>query len=489
MNHDQETFYAVLRNDFSSFLEKVFMELNPGTPFLRNWHIDMLADRLERARVGDLRRLIINQPPRMLKSTIASIAWPAFILGHDPTTRIIVVSYSQSLGSDLSRSFRRVVESDWYKSAFPGMHLTKITDELIETSSGGSRRATSIDGSLTGLGGNYLIVDDPMSAAASSSETEREKVKRFFEQSLFTRLNDKLDGRIVIVMQRLHSDDLSGHLLARDPNGWTHICLPAIATNDEVIDIDSKHQYHRLNGSVLHQEREPMEALNEAKRNLGSIQFEAQYQQAPIPDKGNLILREWFKIYNGPIDCSAGKIVQSWDTAFKDDPSCDWSVCTTWYSKNGNHYLIDVYRKQRIFPDLLRDAVTLNTKYNPNAVLIEDQGTGTTMIQTLRTDAGIPAIGRRSKDSKQTRLVSVQPQIEAGTVFLPDQATWLGAFLNELCGFPANRHDDQVDSVSQYLIWARERALSSKFEFDFGHDEPIDQGCPYPDWIIAMRHK
>lgn len=486
MSMDQQSLDAALRSDFESFVSKVFTHLNPGAPFRDNWHIQLLANRLERARHGDIKRLIVNIPPRSLKSTICSVAWPAFILGHNPSAAIIGVSYSQQLASDLSRNFIRVITSDWYGRIFPECRFTKMTEDLVETSKGGKRRATSTEGSITGLGAGLIIVDDPMSTSAATSEAEREKVTRFYQQSLFSRLNDKVNGTIVILHQRLHEDDLSGHLLSSNPGGWTHINLPAIATQDELIDIDGRRTHQRRVGDVLHPEHEPMSALDEAKRTMGSLQFEAQYQQAPVPDKGNLVQRDWFKLVDSAPDRSAGQIIQSWDTAYKDDPSCDYSVCTTWLRSKSNHYLIDVYRERRNFPDLLRDAKALYAKHRPDCVLIEEQGTGITMIQALKELSHSGIIARKSKDDKKTRLVSVLPTIEAGDVCLPRHAPWLAEFLGELCGFPARRHDDQVDSVSQYLLWVRDQ-VPGLISFNFWLDEPHEQGVPDAESILSMR--
>jgi predicted phage terminase large subunit-like protein len=270
------------------------------------------------------------------------------------------------------------------------------------------------------------------------------------------------------VMQRLHEDDLAGHLL-RD-GGWTHLSLPVIATADAVVALGAGRSHTRHVGDVLHPAREPRSALDELRRNLGSAAFEAQYQQAPIPETGNMVKREWLQSYRPPLDLTGMKITQSWDTALKRTATADFSVCTTWAERNGKHYLLDVFRKQLDFPGVIKAVVSLHQRYRPHAVLIEDQSAGTALIQQLRADYHLHTIPRKSKDDKPTRLSIVLPAFEAGTVVFPDDAEWLPQLLHELLGFPQTRHDDQVDSVSQYLGWARDKG-SRLFVADWGTDE------------------
>lgn len=263
---------------------------------------------------------------------------------------------------------------------------------------------------------------------ATSNPTGRAKGQRNLKTDLAA------EGAIILVMQRLHEDDLTGHLL-RD-GGWTHLSLPAIATADEEIVIGNGRIHVRHVRDVLHSEREPLSVLDELRRNLGSAAFEAQYQQSPVPADGLRVKREWLRFYGVPLDRSGLRIGQSWDTALKGDPRADFSVCTTWGERNGQHYLFDVYREQLDFPDLIRAVVSLHRQYQPNAVLIEEQGSGISLIQTLRARHAIWPIGRRSKDDKETRLTTVTPMFESGQVLLPADAPWLAGLLHELFGFP-----------------------------------------------------
>jgi predicted phage terminase large subunit-like protein len=183
-----------------------------------------------------------------------------------------------------------------------------------------------------------------------------------------------------------------------------------------------------------------------------------------------MVKKDWLKFFSHRPKRENATITQSWDTALKGNAANDYSVCTTWLQRNGQHYLIDVFRQQLDFPDLIKAVDAQLGKHSPDALLIEDQGSGISLIQILRCQYGIDPIGVRSTDDKETRLSIVLPMFEAGAVFLPEDEPWLPDLLRELFGFPQTRHDDQVDSITQYLTWARNRS-SAVFEADFGHDD------------------
>jgi hypothetical protein len=203
-----------------------------------NWHICRIAYVLEQVRLGEIKRLIITVPPRSLKSIMCSVAFPAFVLGHDPSKRLIVVSYSADLAIKHGNDFRAVVNSAEYHGIFPGMRMSamKNTQTEVVTTRNGFRLAISVDGALTGRGGDIIIIDDPIAALAARSQKSREHVVDFYFNTLLSRLDDKQNGAIVLVMQRLHEDDVAGVLL-RGSDEWTVLSLPAIADQDERIPI------------------------------------------------------------------------------------------------------------------------------------------------------------------------------------------------------------------------------------------------------------
>src|SRR5882672_7668010 len=221
---------AVLRNDFCSFLRKCFNTIAPDTPFVENWHLHATAWELLRVRDGKVNRLIFNQPPRSLKSISVSVAYVAWVLGHDPTRRVIVVSYANDLAIELHRQFRMVIDAPWYRALLPAMRPAKDSGTELVTTAGGSRYATSVGGTLTGRGADLIVIDDPLKAEEAMSELARKRVIDWYAGTLVSRLNDKNNGPIIVVMQRLHENDLAGHVLGL--GGWEHLDLPAIAVDD-----------------------------------------------------------------------------------------------------------------------------------------------------------------------------------------------------------------------------------------------------------------
>jgi hypothetical protein len=218
---------AILRAELPFFIRKVFATISPGETYLHNWHVDAIAHQLMRVHSGEGRRLLINQPPRSLKSICVSVAYVAWLLGHYPTRRVIVASYSGDFAAELHRQFRMVVGSEWYAALFPTLRWAKETGLELITTQGGSRFATSVGGTLTGRGADLIIVDDPLNANEVHSEPARKRVIDWYGGALVSRLNDKQTGSIVAVMQRLHDDDLAGHLVRQ--GGWDHLDMPAIA--------------------------------------------------------------------------------------------------------------------------------------------------------------------------------------------------------------------------------------------------------------------
>lgn len=450
-------FNEVLRRDLYSFFQQVFLTVCPDQTFLPSRHIEAYAHYLHECFEGRSTRVIINVPPRCLKSVSVSVAFVAWVLGHDPSARFICVSYSSDLAAKHSRDCRRVMESVWYKKLFPRTRLNpkKNTETEFETTRGGGRLATSVGGTLTGRGGNYIILDDPMKPEEAASASARKKVLEWYSSTLYSRLDNKRTGVIILVSQRLHEDDLSGHLL--DTGTWDHLCLPAIAVAPQTIPIGPNRTYIRVPDDVLHPEREPLESLIELRRQLGESKFSAQYQQAPVPPEGALIKAEWFKYFDPTtLDRRDGMIVQSWDTASKSGELHDYSVCTTWCFKRQEKtsYLLDVFRDRLDYPELKRKAIELARQWKVNYLFIEDKGSGTQLLQELKRELSPGETRLRPcvpVGDKIVRMSNETAKIEAGKVLFPSTAPWLAEFVDELRAFPEGKHDDQVDSLSQYL--------------------------------------
>lgn len=459
-------FNDILRRDFVAFCEMVFATVAPGIQYEPNWHIEAMAGAAAEVRSGKHPRLIVNCPPRALKSIIFSVALPAFMLGHDPTQKIVVASYGAELSRKLARDFRLVVNSPWFRRLFPKFRIERDTEMELVTTGCGFRYATSVGGALTGRGGDLIIIDDPIKGDDALSRDRRESVVDWYQQSLLSRLDDKRSGKIIVVMQRVHVDDLSGHLLKA--GGFRHLNLPAIAPEECVVSLYGNRSKTWREGEPLDANRLPLEVLKKLRGEMGSFAFSAQYLQEPIPEDGEIIKWGWFGAYSTlPARESGDMIVQSWDTAAKTSKSNDFSVCTTWMLKpNGDAYLLHIYRGKLIFPDLVREVETLARAHAADAVLIEDAGSGTGLIQNLRSTP-LDVIEIKPDGDKIMRMSVQSPAIESGKVFLPKEASWLDQFRLEVAAFPNGSHDDQIDSLSQFLRWARERRITGPMMYSF----------------------
>jgi hypothetical protein len=293
-------------DDFQTFLRMVVATVSPGTVYQHNWHLDAIGAYLDACTKGEVKRLIINLPPRMLKSITVSVAWPAWLLGHDPKARIMAASYAQSLSVKHSLDCRLVMESRWYREIFPKTELARDQNEKDKfvTTKRGHRIAVSVGGAATGEGGNILIVDDPINPLQAGQRALRDAANRWFDHTFLTRLDDKKRGAIIVVMQRLHPEDLSGHLFKK--GGWELLALPAISPTSVTIT-QGAFIKHREEGEALHIEREDAAMLAQVKRELGSANFNAQYQQAPLGEDAQLVQLIWFKRFElTKLDWEAG---------------------------------------------------------------------------------------------------------------------------------------------------------------------------------------
>jgi predicted phage terminase large subunit-like protein len=362
---------------------------------------------------------------------------------------------------------RTIMNAAWYRDLFPHTRLLSERQALQElvTTQQGFRLGTSVGGVLTGRGADYIIIDDPLKPEEALSDTQRQAVNNWFDHTLYSRLNDKRSGRIVLIMQRLHEDDLVGHVLAMEP--WKTVRFPAIAEEDEVHVIQTPYgprRFERRAGEALHPEREPLEVLHHLREAQGEYNFSGQYQQAPSPLGGGLVKTAWFRTYT-PADIPAKfeMIFQSWDCANKPAELNSYTVCTTWGVSEKHVYLLHVYRKRVGYPDLKRAVREQADAFSPQTIVIEDRASGTQLIQDL-VNEGMHLIQKYEPTMDKTmRMNSVTSTIENGFVHLPDKAAWLPDFLHELAGFPKGRYDDQVDSTSQALDWFKRHCMNEGY--------------------------
>ncbi len=437
MNQDRELVRVACRRHLYYFVRRAFETLHPGQALILAWHIEAMCYQLEKVAHGETRRLLITLPPRGLKSICASVCLPAWLLGHDPTLKILVASYGQDLAAKHARDFRAIIASDWYGELFPNTRIdarrTKEAD--IMTTKRGGRKSVSLGGAVTGFGADVVIVDDLMKAGEVHSEVKREEVKVFYEQTLHARLNDKKSGRIVAIQQRLHEDDLAGFLIEK--GRFEHLNLKAIAEENERFELAHGRVHERRKGEALFPGREPLETLEEIRREIGPFAFSSQYQQDPVPPGGNRLRWAWFGTYDEcPPRNYFQQVVQSWDTAVTAEPTSNFSVGTTWGYREGKWYLLDVYRGRLDYPDLKRKVGELLRRWNPDKVIIEKASTGIPLAQELRADMqrsrcdrpdqyrGPTIISFQPTQDKETRFAAQTARLEEGMVVIPEQADW-----------------------------------------------------------------
>ena len=463
MSHQNvDAYFAAVGSDLGVFLRQAFSALYPGKAFLDNWHVDAIVHHLEESIAGRLPRLIINLPPRQLKSFVASVVLPAFILGVDPEARIICVSYSDELARTLTRDFRRIVESEWYRRVFPNVRTAKMTESEFVTDVSGYRRATSVGGTLTGLGGDIIIVDDPIKPEDARSDKLRNSVNEWLRSTLLSRLDDKQLSVLILVMQRLHVNDPTGFVEAG--GGFRKLALPAIAEREEKIAIGPMETYVRRVGEALHEDRESLASLAALRDQIGSYNFSAQYQQHPESPSGGMFPLGWFKrIHEPPPIRRDGQWIVSIDTALSTSETADYSAISLVYVDSTGYYVLFAERGRWDYESLLARVQTYIRRFGQETTfLVEAAGAGISLISTLRK-ARVKCFHYFPKDGKVVRAAYALPVFHSGRVHILDKAgenEWVEGYLNEFATFPHGRFDDQVDSLVQLINWCERRFFS-----------------------------
>jgi predicted phage terminase large subunit-like protein len=461
------------------YIRQAWDVLEPATEYLDNWHIDAMSEYLEAVTAGDIKRLLINIPPRYMKSICVSVAWPTWMWLRNPESRWVFFSYDQGLATKHSLDRRRLIESPWYREQWG--HIYGMTsDQNVKTEYENNRRgvmlASGLAGSATGKGGDVLVFDDPHNPNKIHSDTERTTDLREFGQASGTRLNNKRTGAIVVVMQRLHEEDISARCIEE---GYEHLCLPATAEETTSFLLPSGRAIEREAGSVLWPERDGPLELAASKRALGSYAYAGQYQQRPSPQEGGLLKRHWWRFWypasmqekppppvlvrladgtmheciQEPLPDKFDYQLQSWDTTFKDTDTSDYVAGGVWGNVGVDSYLLDQVHDRMDVVAAMQALVALSEKW-PNAVtkLIEDKANGSAIIRMVKGKVpGVIAVNPQG--GKVARANSVAPRIEAGNVYLPHPLVDYRTqdFIEECANFPNGRHDDRVDQMTQAL--------------------------------------
>ncbi len=452
---------SLATDSFAEFVRQAWPIVEPITTLQWNWHLDVICEYLEAVAAGDITRLIINLPPRSGKSLLASVFWPAWLWAKLPSLRLLCASYSASLAIKLSIDRRAIITSPWYQQRW----AVKLADDQNQKSefmnlARGHMIATSPSGTATGKGGDIIIADDLQNPEMAESEIERRNVIRFFDETLSTRLDDKRNGRQLVIQQRTHQADLTGHLL--DQGGWTRLCLPAEFERTTTIQLPrTGGEIVKLEGDLLWPEREGRAELDALKKQLGSYGYNSQYRQNPVARGGNLFKQHWFGTYRQIPEFN--KLIQSWDCAFKTGQINDYSACVTigrvdWDEEGSpaapGYYLLNAWRGRVEFADLKRRARSLYDQWRPEVVLIEDAASGQSLLQELRT--ALPIVGVKPDLDKRARAYSITPGMDEGQFWLLEGAPWADDYLAEMIAFPGGAHDDFVDATVQALTYLRE---------------------------------
>ncbi len=447
---------AILRSSFSAFAWKVFNTLNAGLkePFIHNWHIDAVCHVLEEARQGGNRNVVINLPPRHSKSTMAAVAYTAWVLGHNPKAEILVASHTQRLARMHTEATRAIMEADWYRRIFPQARVAKgSTGVELRTTAGGCRMAVTPGVATMGFGADVIVIDDLLDAMDARSEAGRETAIDYIDNALLTRTNDPASGVVICIHQRIHENDPAGHLL--NTGAFSHLNLPAIAEEDQEIAVGPDRTFLREKGSALFPQRFGLEELERTRRERGTAVFQMLYQQNPIAPEGSVLRWHWFGTYDEPLPRDRYElVVQSWDTGMTADPRSDYSVCTTWGFHERRWHLLDVFRERLDYPDLKSACLRLAESWQADRVVIEDAATGKPLFQDCSDAIHSRLRLFRPKYDKEVRFNAACDPVKEGKILLPSDAPWLRAFKQELLSFPRSRHDDQVDSFSQFVNWA-----------------------------------
>ena len=485
---------AALERSPKLFVEAAWPLLEPGA-FVPGWHIDAICEHLEAVSDSEIRGLVINVPPRSMKSTLVSVIWPVWIWAQDPDpgdeghglsvrpgtwrgpgVRFLTASYAEKLAMRDSMRSRRIITSTWYQdlwgSGRHGIHRVVLTKDQntkarYDNMAGGARIATSTGGLITGEGGDIFVVDDPHNAMEAESPVVLEKRLRWFDQAASTRLNDPA-GAFVVVMQRLHDRDLTGHILAKDL-GWDHLCLPMRYEDDHPHPVRSSIGFidprapsvpaERRKPALLWPERLDEAAVEELEKRLGPYAAAGQLQQRPAPREGGLFKREWFRIV--PAAPASGLVVRAWDlaaTAEVKGSNPSWTVGVRMRKcSDGAYYIEDIVRL-RGSPHEVERAIVATASQDGRGVQIRlpqdpgqaGKGQARYLAQAL---AGYDVRFVPPTGSKETRAMPLAAQAEVGNVRLvggtrSGTAAWIGPFLDEISLFPLGTHSDQVDAAA-----------------------------------------
>ena len=454
------------RNGAESFLTYV---KHMWPDFIEGRHHQIFAEKLEQVARGELKRLIINMPPRHTKSEFASTYFPSWILGRNPKLKVMQITHTAELAFRFGRRVRDLIDSEEYQAVFPGVALKADSKSAgrWETSGGGEAFYSGIGGAVTGRGADLLVLDDIHSEQDALSPTALDNAWEYYSSGPRQRLQP--GGAIVIVMTRWSTKDLTGRLLAKQTQDhadqWEVVEFPAIFPESN---------------KPLWPGYWKIEELEGVKASIPVSKWEAQWMQNPTSEEGALLKREWWNTWNKKEVPQMHYVIQSYDTAFSKKETADYSAITTWcvfHPEEGSHrpclLLLDSKKGRWDFPELKRIAYEQYTYWEPDTIIVEAKASGMPLTDELRA-AGIPVVNYSpgKGQDKIARVNSVAPILESGMVYVPD-TRWAEELVEECAAFPFGDHDDLVDSTTQALLRYRQGGfIGLESDYDMQDNEP-----------------
>lgn len=438
-------------------------------------HLAPVNAAIEDIAAGRLNRVIFAMPPRHGKTYTVSEMAPAWMMGLNRGMKFMQGSYGSDLARDAGRAVRDQMQSILFREIFGfGLSPNVTAADYFRTVDEGSYKAGGINSPFVGFGANWFNIDDPFKTRRDAeSSTFRKQVIDWLQAVVYDRLENFDDGRdniLTVPATRWHPEDLSGWLRKNMADeGWVYISLPAV-----VDALGNRCDPSEPGAIPLFPEKYSLERYARIKQAIGSYEWDAKWQQNPTPLMGGVINLDWFNEFENLPRTS--EVVQSWDTANKDNLTSAYSVCQTWHTSAGRYYLDRLYRDKLQYPDLKKAAISLAERDNPGAVLIENKASGIQLIQDLRRDTSIPVIAIEPESDKVVRAFGQSGLIEAGIVFLRKHAPWRPDFDSEVRGFPGGDFADQIDSLTQFLKWARTRSGAFSFA-STGRRDSADLGA------------
>ncbi len=475
---------------FKQFLIQGWQVIEPANPLQDEWYVDCLCEYLEMVTAGQIRKLLINLPPREGKSNIVTVNWPVWSWTQKAFLRFIMCSYSAALSVKHSVMRRLIIESNWYQREW-GSIVCLAADQNqkqeFENTARGHMIATSVGGTITGKGGDIEIEDDMINPLQAVSDAERKAAIDMHKMVLSTRLDNPRTGARVIVEQRTHDQDVSGYVLANE-KGWVHLNLPLLATRKSVVVFpQSRREIIRQPDDILSPVRHGRLEVEDLRQTMTPENFEAQCQQEPSSDVGNILKRSyWEKTRYAILPTGFDIVLTSWDMTFKETKSGSFVVGQCWGKRNADFYLFPWMVRQRMdfsesllaFQDFLK-LIEARTGFKPNGHLVEDKANGPAVISTLQQKvSGILPMGVTG--SKAARAHAVAPLIRAGNVYTPDDALapWMPEYIEECAKFRGadSEINDQVDATTQALIYLHNMNLTEPEADDIQAETFIDLG-------------